>query len=135
MALIVGSSTVQDCRNAYKIQSKDKILNLLEKLEDKASKTNDEKCYEAVFLCLKADYSSNPYTKLSSFNSGYKKLNALIAKNSANVEYRYHRFMIETKAPSFLIDDSHVSADRKFVKTNLKKSNPLYSIIIKTIDK
>jgi hypothetical protein len=129
---LLGQS-VDVYRNAYKTQNEDKILACLDFLEDKKSKTELEQCYYAVFLCLKADYSSNPYTKYKSFNKGYALLQSLIAKDNSNVEYRYHRYMIEKNAPSFVLSERHLEADKTFIQQNLKKTHPLYDIIIKTV--
>ena len=128
------NSDISDYREAYKSQDESTILKHLDFLESKSSLSNDEKCYLHSFQCLKAKFSSNPYTKYNSFSKGYKGLNSLISKQSSNVEYRYHRYMVETKAPSFLIENSHVKSDKEYIKKNLKPSHPLYSLIKKTID-
>ncbi len=125
---------ISQYRTAYEKQDESAILNYVEELAGKKSRTNDEECYYGAFLCLKAKFSNNPYTKYSSFNKGYKLLNSLIIKDPTNVEYRYHRFMVETKAPSFLIENSHTIKDKAFIKENLKTDHPLYTLINKTID-
>jgi len=103
-------------------------------LESKTSLTSDELCYKAVFQCMKAEYLYNPYQKLNSFKKGYSTLNNLISKNANNVEYKYHRYMIEKHTPSWLLDNNHMTSDKAFVKANLKTNHPMYSFITKTID-
>ena len=51
-----------------------------------------------------------------------------------NVEYKYHRYMIEKHTPSWLLDNNHMTSDKAFVKANLKTNHPMYSFITKTID-
>ena len=129
-----AQSSVSDYRLAYEKQDEVQILKQLNLLESKKARSSDEECYYAAFLCLKAKFSNNPYTKYNSFSKGYRLLNELITKQSSNVEYRYHRYMVETKAPSFLIETSHVAADKAFIKQNLKSDHPIYHLINKTID-
>ncbi|MBT8326465.1 MAG: hypothetical protein KJP21_02000 [Bacteroidia bacterium] len=134
LVLLVPQSDISDYRKAYESQDEAAILKHLDQLESKKKLTNDEECYYGAFLCLKAKFSNNPYTKYSSFTKGYKKLNSLITKESNVLEYRYHRFMVETKAPSFLIENSHIEEDKAFILKNLKSSHPLFILINKTID-
>ena len=82
---------------------------------------------------MKADYVMNPYQKLSYFNKGYNSLNTLIDENKSNVEYRYHRFMIEKHAPSWLIEDDHTQLDKEYILTHITNKQPMYSFIIETI--
>jgi hypothetical protein len=129
LSLMMSVSSVSDLRKVYESQDEDKVMNRLSQLEAKTSLSQDELCYKAVFMCLKAKYVSNPYTKLTSFNSGYDLLEKTINKNPKNVEYRFHRYMIETNAPAWLIDESHIVADKEFIKENVTGSNPLYHLI------
>jgi hypothetical protein len=134
LILVFYTASVSQYRSVYQSQNEDKVIAALEVLESKSSLTSDELCYKAVFQCMKAEYITNPYQKLSSFKKGYSTLNALIAKNATNVEYKYHRYMIEKYTPAWLIDINHMTTDKAFVKTNLKTNHPMYSFITKTID-
>ncbi len=125
--------TNSNYRDAYVSQNKELILNGFIYLDNKNNRTPDEICYHSSFLCLKANYSNNPYTKLSYFNQGYKALNALIQKHPLNVEYRFHRYKIEENAPAFLIVTNHTASDLIFIKKGLKQSNPIYQTILKQI--
>jgi hypothetical protein len=135
MFLALSVSSIAEYREVYQLQHEDKILAALKILDAKSVLTADERCYKAVFTCMKADYLTWPYEKLKAFKKGYKELNSIIANSPNNVEYRYHRYMIEKHTPSLLIDVNHMQADKSYVKANLKSNHPMYSFISKTIDK
>lgn len=127
------SQQISYYREAYISQDENRILKCLNVLEEKKNKTELEQCYYAVFLCLKADYSYNPYTKYKSFTKGYALLQDLIKSDTNNLEYRYHRYMIEKNAPDVVLSKRHLSEDRAMIKRTIKKSHPLYDVIIKTV--
>ena len=126
--------STQDYREIYKSQDEDRVKYALKVLSNKSNLTSDESCYKAVFECMNAEYLINPYQKLSSFNRGYSTLNALINRYRNNAEYRYHRYMIEKNAPSWLIDTNHMKNDRSVVRARLNKQHPMYSFIMKTMN-
>jgi len=134
LILVFYTSTISQYRLVYQSQDEGEVTAMLKVLESKTSLTSDELCYKAVFQCMKADYLYNPYQKLNSFKKGYSTLNNLISKNANNVEYKYHRYMIEKHTPSWLLDNNHMTSDKAFVKANLKTNHPMYSFITKTID-
>ena len=134
LILVFYTSTISQYRLVYQSQDEGKVTAMLKVLESKTSLTSDELCYKAVFQCMKADYLYNPYQKLNSFKKGYSTLNNLISKNANNVEYKYHRYMIEKHTPSWLLDNNHMTSDKAYVKANLKTNHPMYSFITKTID-
>ena len=122
------------CREVYKTQDKERVISTLAILSDKENLTTDELCYKSVFECMNAEYVLNPYKKLSYFNSGYNTLNTIINENNSNAEYRYHRYMIEKYAPSWLIDKSHTQIDKKFIMNTISKEHPMYSFIMETMN-
>lgn len=131
--IIVNSLNISQCREVYQSQDKTRVISTLEDLTSKDHLSNDELCYKSVFECMKADYVMNPYQKLSYFNKGYNSLNTLIDENKSNVEYRYHRFMIEKHAPSWLIEDDHTQLDKEYILTHITNKQPMYSFIMETI--
>jgi hypothetical protein len=135
LIILASYTTISDIHEVYKGQKEEEVLATLKMLESKRILTSDEQCYKAVFLCMKADYLTWPTDKLAAFKKGYKDLNSIIAKHPTNSEYRYHRYMIEKFAPSWLMDVNHMAADKAYVKANLASSHPMYSFITKTIDK
>ena len=133
--ILLTYSNISDVRNVYKSQNEDRVLASLKDLEQKSSLSTDERCYKAVFLCMKADYLTWPSDKLAAFKKGYGELNKVISENENNAEFRYHRYMIEKYTPSWLIEVNHMAKDKAFVKANLSLTHPMYSFIMKTIDK
>ena len=131
--IIVNSLNISQCREVYQSQDKTLVISTLQDLTSKDHLSNDELCYKSVFECMKADYVMNPYQKLSYFNKGYNSLNTLIDENKSNVEYRYHRFMIEKHAPSWLIEDDHTQLDKEYILTHITNKQPMYSFIMETI--
>tara|TARA_B100000497_G_scaffold13939_1_gene16047 strand:- start:9356 stop:9784 length:429 start_codon:yes stop_codon:yes gene_type:complete len=125
---------ISRCREVYQSQDKTRVISILEDLNNKELLSKDELCYKSVFECMKADYVMNPYQKLSYFNKGYNSLNTLIDENKSNVEYRYHRYMIEKHAPSWLIEDDHTQIDKEYIIMNITKKQPMYSFIMDTIN-
>ena len=125
---------ISRCREVYQSQDKTRVISILEDLNNKEHLSKDELCYKSVFECMKADYVMNPYQKLSYFNKGYNSLNTLIDENKSNVEYRYHRYMIEKHAPSWLIEDDHTQIDKEYIIMNIRKKQPMYSFIMDTIN-
>jgi len=115
IALTISAFSVSDLREIYESQEEDKVMSSLKQLESKKSLSKDEECYKAVFTCLKAKFVTNPYTKITSFNTGYALLEKVIKDSPNNVEYRFHRYMIETNAPSWLFDELHTEEDKRYI--------------------
>lgn len=125
---------VSELRAAYAAQDEVVIERLWSSLDSKKNLNNVERCYYHAFTCLMAKYSSNPYSKLKYFNQGYAGLNKMVVADPSNVELRYHRYMIERNAPSFLIDTDHTKRDLQVIRNNLTDKHPLYDLISKTVD-
>jgi hypothetical protein len=132
--ITVNSLNISQCREVYQSQDKTRVISTLKDLTSKDHLSKDELCYKSVFECMKADYVMNPYQKLSYFNKGYNSLNTLIDENKSNVEYRYHRYMIEKYAPSWLIDENHTKLDKEYILAHITKKQPMYSFIMETIN-
>ena len=125
---------ISQCRQVYMSQNKERVISMLDILSNNDNLTTDELCYKSVFECMKAEYVLNPYQKLFYFNSGYNSLNAIIDKHQSNVEYRYHRYMIEKHAPTWLIEKSHKQMDKDFIIHTISKKHPMYSFIMETMN-
>lgn len=128
------SISIGDMREVYIAQDEVKITKMYELLKVKQHLSDDEECYFAVFECLQAKYSYNPYAKYNYFTSGYKRLNNLILRYPTNPEYRYHRIMIETNAPSFLLEKKHIKEDKSIILRFNKSTHPLYKQMVKAIE-
>lgn len=134
LSYLISPESISNLREAYISQSEIHITNLYKSLKKKDTRTADEECYFAVFECLQAKYSYNPYSKYSFFNDGYNRLNKVIKIHPTNPEYRYHRLMIEKNAPAFLIEKPHDTEDKAVIKKFLNKNHPLYLIMAKAIE-
>lgn len=67
-----------------------------------------------------AQFSYNPYTKLSRFNTGKGKLDAALLAKPDALELIYLRFTVQSGAPSFLGYNSQLSSDKKKLIDGLK---------------
>jgi hypothetical protein len=67
-----------------------------------------------------AQYSYNPYSKLSLFGSGQKKIEAAIAKKPDSIELRYLRFTVQSGAPSFLGYNTKLTDDKTKILAEIK---------------
>lgn len=135
--LCIGTlfSSIENIRAVYQSQDEEKVLATLKQLETKVLLSPDEKCYKAVFLCMKADYLLWPNDKLAAFRKGYAELNELIDAYPTNAEYKYHRYMIEKHTPSWLVEVSHMKSDKAFVKATMNSNHPMYSFMLNTLEK
>lgn len=86
--------------------------------------------YEGALLMRKADLVSVPVKKLSFFKQGHKKLEASIAGNKANAEYRFLRLMIQEHAPKSLGYNKNISEDSKIIAANYKSLSSILKNII-----
>lgn len=76
-------------------------------------------CYQGAAHTLVAGESYNPYTKLSKFLEGKALIEKSIANEPENAELRYIRFLIQTKAPSFLNYNENIAQDyNHIIKSN-----------------
>ncbi|MFM9944190.1 MAG: hypothetical protein ACKVQB_03060 [Bacteroidia bacterium] len=71
--------------------------------------------YKACAIMMMANHVINPYTKLSNFKKGKNLLEKCIVADSKNIELRFLRFSIQTKAPSFLGYTSAINKDKLFL--------------------
>ena len=71
--------------------------------------------YQGMAYMIRANYSWNPYNKLSFFFKGRDLLDGAIEKDPANVELRWLRFCVQTNAPGFLGYRGKISEDKAVV--------------------
>lgn len=87
---------------------------------------------------IHAQFSANPYTKLSRFNSGKAKLDAAVGKQPQSMELHFLRFTVQSGAPSFLGYNTQLTADKTFLLGGLKQLSAddydLYSRIAKYLE-
>lgn len=76
--------------------------------------------YLGAFQMIWATHVSNPFSKLSTFNRGKKKINEAVMTDPDNVEIRLVRLSVQIKSPSFLGYKSNIDEDKKFIRANHK---------------
>jgi len=87
----------------------------------KASSIAEKEAYEGALLMKKAGViKGTAKEKLSLFKAGRTKLEAAIAKDKDNIEYRFLRLIIQENAPKIVKYKSEIEADSLLVRTNFK---------------
>lgn len=107
---------------ATKKESFKEFKSILEKNTDNTTTLNG---YRGCSLMIEANYLNNPISKLNYFNKGKEILEKSINKDSENVELRFLRFTIQSKAPSILGYSSEIKNDKKFLLKNWTKISDL----------
>ncbi len=74
--------------------------------------------YYASALTIKAKFVFSPFSKLEYFNKGTKLLDKTVTENPDNIELRFMRFCIQTRAPHFLGYDDMLKTDIKLIVQN-----------------
>jgi hypothetical protein len=77
--------------------------------------------YMGALLMKKADLMGSAKEKLALFKEGRRKLEAAMAKDSANTEYRFLRLIIEEHAPKVVKYRSHLQEDSKYIQERFQK--------------
>lgn len=71
--------------------------------------------YKGISYMIKANYSWNPYNKLSFFNKGKDLLDNAIGKDPSNVELRFLRYCVQANAPGFLGYSGKIKEDKALI--------------------
>jgi len=71
--------------------------------------------YKGMSYMLEAKLSYNPYAKFAYFTRGKNLLEDAVEKNPWNIEVRFMRFCIQTKAPQFLGYSNEIELDKSFL--------------------
>lgn len=79
--------------------------------------------YKACATMMMANYVTNPYSKLSNFREGKNLLEKCIKTDSENIELRFLRFSVQSKAPSFLGYNSSIKSDKRFLINSIHNLN------------
>ncbi len=86
-------------------------------------------CYKGMASMIKAKYAYNPHNKLFYFAKGKELLEKSVSNDFENIEIRFMRFCIQTKAPFFLGYRSSIATDKEFI---LKRWSLISDIELKT---
>lgn len=80
--------------------------------------------FEGALLMKKADLVQNKKEKLKLFKSGKAKLEAVIARDTANAEYRFLRLQIQEHAPNAVKYRDKLNSDKQFISKVFKDLQP-----------
>lgn len=83
----------------------------------------DGKPYLYCGIMQMANYTMNPYKKLDYFNKGKQALESHISKYPQQIDARYVRVLIQSKAPKILNYYQNIQADISFIKKNIHESD------------
>lgn len=71
--------------------------------------------YKGMSYMIKANFSWNPFNKLSFFNTGKDLLDNAIEKDQSNIELRFLRYCVQTNAPGFLGYSGKIKEDKVLI--------------------
>jgi hypothetical protein len=120
LLLIVNYSTSSVSSLVYKalkgesVETIDSVLSSLDKENASATKN----AYTGVLLMKKAGLINGPFKKIEMFKQGHKLLEAEIAGDLQNTEYRFLRLTIQENAPKILGYDQNIEEDILFISTH-----------------
>ena len=86
----------------------------------KNSSLPEKHAYEGALLMKKSGLVKGAKEKLSIFKEGRAKLEAAIAKDNDNIEYRFLRLIIQEHAPKVVKYRSDIETDIQLIRTNYK---------------
>jgi hypothetical protein len=124
LAAQAPSPTLLQVRNRFENASKGEALceTLLSTVRGHTAESNAVMYgYQGAGETIYAQFSANPYTKLSRFNTGKAKLEAALTKQPQSMELHYLRFTVQCGAPSFLGYNTQLAADKKFLLGGLSQ--------------
>src|SRR5450755_1052579 len=106
-----------NCPAFYKAMeenNKDLVIGQLTEL--KSAPDNIRDAFTGAMLMKKAGLGGAPATKLHLFKDGHKMLEAAIAKDPDNAEFRFLRLMIQEHAPGILGYKNDIQKDCTFIR-------------------
>ena len=86
----------------------------------KQSNITGKDAFEGVLLMKKADLVESKKEKLNLFKSGKAKLEAIIAKDTSNAEFRFFRLQIQEHAPKAVKYRDKLESDKAFISHEYK---------------
>jgi hypothetical protein len=105
-----------DKANFYSVLASGKLREINQELAlIESSSTKEKEAYEGVLLMRRAGLPIPPHEKITSFKTGYHKLEAALAKDSSNGEYHFLRLIIQEHVPKFVHYDKDRDTDSQDV--------------------
>ena len=86
----------------------------------RASVFAEKDAYEGALLMKKSGMVSKAKDKLSLFKSGRSKLEASLAKDNGNAEFRFLRLIIQEHAPKIVNYRGEIEKDSQSIRSNFK---------------
>lgn len=126
--VIFSFASLSDVRSLYK-----SAINSSSKADELVNKTKGDlsngvmRAYYGTGLALQAKHSWNPSTKLSKAKEAVNQLNTAVSKSVSDVEIRFLRFSFEANLPSIVGATKHLTEDKKFILSNLKRTHPMFA--------
>lgn len=105
----------------HQLQTQDDELKFIEKYS--SSKSTTELPYLYAIQMKQAEYSYNPYTKLSLFSANKNSLDSLLKVDPSNIHAYYIRVITQQKLPSMLINSDQLEADKEYLRNALDKKD------------
>lgn len=90
------------------------ILNM----NESAINSINKQAYLGALYCKRADFQKLPKDKLADFKEGAKLLENSISAQPDNPEFRFLRYIIQTKAPRFLGYHDNITEDKTYLEKN-----------------
>ena len=123
----IEPSTLSSLRQYYaeaqtKESSADKLIEL-----NKGSSDALMIAYNGAAHVFLANHYFNPYSKLTTLNTGLKSINQAVNSATEDVEIRFIRFSIEENIPGFVPFTSHISNDKAFLLKKISKQHSYFS--------
>lgn len=105
--------------NYAKAATSEKICKTLISALSGTNNTAVETGYLGALKAISANYTSNPFSKLSSFIEGKNKIETAINSSPENVELRFIRLSIQQNCPGFLGYSGNINTDKEFIRSNI----------------
>ena len=127
-AISANTEILTKLRKAFQYSNESKLgareyIELSESLYQGDNQNKVYKAYKASAQMVNAKYGLNPLRKLKEFNNGKAELEAVIQKNTDDLELRYIRYATQYYAPFFLNYNSNLKEDREFLLSHLKDTD------------
>lgn len=76
------------------------------------------RAYLGACQAMWAQYTANPFSKLSTFKKGIKNIESAVQQEPDNVEIRFVRLAVQKNSPAFLGYHKEIKADESFLRTH-----------------
>ncbi len=120
----------------YKVIESGNAADLEDRINSiKKSSMPEKEAYGGVLLMKKAGVTNKPKEKLNLFKAGRIKLEAAIAADKENTEYRFLRLILQEHAPKIVKYQNQIEEDSKMIRSNFKNLSPFLKDIIISYNK